>query len=204
MRRTWKRKRHASAVQGRFGDLGGRNVRERTELFGIEQFSDTAGRFGKRPGRNLQKMIESLLVAALPADTTHSMAKSTPTYSAKDRIEHSIYGTGTIVECTKHYTTISFDTAGTRKFLTPIVKLASSDTEAPARGGRKKKATTKKKATKKKATKKKAATTKEATKKTATKKAATKKTATKKAATKKTATKKAATKKAAKKKKAAK
>ena len=149
-------------------------------------------------------MIESVFVVALQADTTHSMAKSTHAYSPKDRIEHSIYGTGTIVDCTKHYTTISFDTAGTRKFLTPVVKLVPSDTEAPARGGRKKKATTKKAKTKKTATKKKATTKKAATKKTATKKTATKKTATKKTATKKTATKKATTEKTATKKAATK
>ena len=108
------------------------------------------------------------------------MAKKTREFSAKDRIDHYVHGTGTIVDVNDHYTTIDFDEAGTRKFVTSMVKLAPSDTPAPTR---------------RKSTKKKATAKKTATKKTATKKAATKKTAAKKTATKKASTKKAATKK---------
>ena len=92
------------------------------------------------------------------------MAKKTKEFAAKDRIDHHVYGTGTIVDVNENYTTIDFDEAGTRKFVTSIVKLSPTDVPAPTR---------------RKSTKKTAA------KKTATKKAATKKAATKKAAAKK-------------------
>lgn len=66
-------------------------------------------------------------------------AKNTETFSAKDRIDHSHFGLGTIVTITEHYTTIAFDESGTRKFVTSMVELAPSDTPAPARRVRKKK-----------------------------------------------------------------
>lgn len=94
------------------------------------------------------------------------MAKKSTVSTPKARIDHSVFGLGTVVEANDHYTTIAFDESGTRKFVTPMVKLSHSDSPAPAKPRRK-----------------------AATKKTAAKKAATKKTATKKAATKKTSTK---------------
>jgi hypothetical protein len=60
-------------------------------------------------------------------------------YSPKDRVAHSVFGTGTIVDINEHYTTIAFDESGTRKFVTSMVKLSASDTPAPARRGGKKK-----------------------------------------------------------------
>jgi hypothetical protein len=109
------------------------------------------------------------------------MTKKTTSFAPKDRIEHKLFGTGTILELDQWHTVIAFDNGETKKFVTSIVKFAPSDTEAPAKPVRRKK--------------KKAAAKKTTTKKTATKKAATKKTATKKAATKKTASKKPAAKK---------
>ena len=95
------------------------------------------------------------------------MAKSQKAFAAKDRIDHSVYGLGTIVEADERYTVIDFDEAGTRKFLTSMVKLSPSDTVAPAKPRRKKatKKTTKaaSKTTKKKTAAKK--TTKKTTKK---------------------------------------
>ena len=54
-------------------------------------------------------------------------------FSPKDRVDHSVFGLGTIVDINEHYTTIAFDESGTRKFVTSMVKLAASDTPAPAR-----------------------------------------------------------------------
>ena len=103
------------------------------------------------------------------------MAKKSMTFAPKDRIDHSVYGTGTIVDIDEQRTTIDFDEAGTKKFLTSIIKLAPSDVPAPAKRVRRK--TTKKKATTKKATTKKATTKKATAKKTTKKKAASKKAA---------------------------
>ena len=87
------------------------------------------------------------------------MAKNASNFSAKDRIQHTVFGTGTIVEVGPRYTVIAFDEEGTRKFLTEMVQLKASDTPAPAKPARKKKTT--KKAAAKKTTKKKAAAKKE-------------------------------------------
>lgn len=68
------------------------------------------------------------------------MAKSAPVvFAPNDRIDHSVYGTGTIIDVTYRLTTIRFDGAGTKRFLTDIVKLTRSDTPAPARTVRRKK-----------------------------------------------------------------
>ena len=119
------------------------------------------------------------------------MSKKTTSFAPKDRIEHKLFGTGTILELDQWHTVIAFDNGETKKFVTSIVKVASSDTEAPAKPVRRKK---KKKAAAKKTTTKKATTKKAATKKATTKKAATKKATTKKATTKKAAAKKKKTK----------
>ena len=57
----------------------------------------------------------------------------------EDRIEHSLFGLGSIVEIDEEHTTIAFDESGTRKFVTSIVELAPSDTPAPARSAGKRK-----------------------------------------------------------------
>jgi hypothetical protein len=67
------------------------------------------------------------------SERTRSSAKKVLGYSAQDRIDHAVFGTGTIVESDEHRTTIAFDESGTRKFVTSMVKLAPSDTPAPAR-----------------------------------------------------------------------
>ena len=60
------------------------------------------------------------------------MAKSTA-FSAKDRIHHAIHGHGTILKVDERRTTIAFDEAGTKTFVTSMVELAKSDEPAPAR-----------------------------------------------------------------------
>lgn len=68
------------------------------------------------------------------------MAKSAPVvFGPNDRIDHSVYGTGTIVDVTYRLTTIHFDDAGTKRFMTDIVKLSKSDTPAPPKPVRRKK-----------------------------------------------------------------
>ena len=59
------------------------------------------------------------------------MSKKGQVFNTNDRIRHSVYGTGTIVEVNPRRTTIAFDDAGTRKFMTSMVELAPSDTPAP-------------------------------------------------------------------------
>jgi hypothetical protein len=61
------------------------------------------------------------------------MAKSTLLFSPKDRIDHTVHGLGTVLAVNERYTTIEFDAAGTRKFMTTMVKLAPSNAPAPAK-----------------------------------------------------------------------
>lgn len=69
----------------------------------------------------------------------HGTGKGILGISPKDRIQHSRFGLGTILEIDELYTKIAFDESGTRKFVTSIVELAPSDTPPPARGSRKRK-----------------------------------------------------------------
>jgi len=71
------------------------------------------------------------------------MSKKSETFSAKDRVDHSVYGLGTIVESSERYTTILFDGAGSKRFITKMVKLVRSDIPAPPKPTRRKKAVTK-------------------------------------------------------------
>lgn len=93
--------------------------------------------------------------------------------TVSQRVQHEKYGLGVISEADAEYTVIEFDEHGSKKFLTRLVSLQSSDEPPPKRRRARKKTTgaAKKTTTKKKATKKAAAktTTKKATK--ATKKA---------------------------------
>lgn len=68
------------------------------------------------------------------------MAKTSESYSVNDRINHHVYGLGTITEVNARHTTIEFDENGTRKFLTDVVRLERSDAPAPAKPSRAKKA----------------------------------------------------------------
>jgi hypothetical protein len=77
------------------------------------------------------------------------MTKKAAASSANSRIDHTEYGLGTVVDVNERYTTIDFDEAGTKKFITDMVKFTHSDTPRPAKKSRAKKKTTKKtKATK--------------------------------------------------------
>jgi hypothetical protein len=60
-------------------------------------------------------------------------ARNNQLYSAKDRIDHSRFGPGTILEIDENYTTIEFDDNGTRKFVTGILQVEPSDTPKPPR-----------------------------------------------------------------------
>lgn len=66
--------------------------------------------------------------------------KNAPRFLAKSRIDHAVFGLGTIMEVNDLHTTIAFDQAGTRKFITSIVKLVASDTPAPEPTSKRKKA----------------------------------------------------------------
>ena len=68
------------------------------------------------------------------------MATKAPVFSPNDRIDHSIYGTGTILNVGERLTTIAFDGAGTKKFMTSLVSLVRSDVPAPPEPERRKKA----------------------------------------------------------------
>jgi len=46
-------------------------------------------------------------------------------------IRHSKYGTGTIVERNEERTTVEFDTAGVRKFVTSLASFEIAEGEAP-------------------------------------------------------------------------
>jgi hypothetical protein len=72
------------------------------------------------------------------------MAKSPAAFQAKDRVNHKVFGKGTIDQVDSRYTTIVFDESGTRKFITDMVKLEPSDTPAPKKPVRRKKTTSSK------------------------------------------------------------
>jgi hypothetical protein len=88
-----------------------------------------------------------------------ALSKGTETFAVNDRVNHSGYGLGKITEVNPRHTTISFDLAGIRKFVTSMVRLERSDAPAPPKASRAKAAKTASatkatKATKPKATKK--------------------------------------------------
>lgn len=60
------------------------------------------------------------------------MAKSPETYIVNERVNHAIYGLGTIKEVGFGRTTIAFDENGLRKFVTSLVQLERSSVAAPA------------------------------------------------------------------------
>ena len=80
-----------------------------------------------------------------------TLAKANETFAVNDRVNHSEHGLGKITEVNPRHTTISFDTAGVRKFVTSMVRLEKSDAPAPAKASRAKaaKAPAKPKAAKK-------------------------------------------------------
>ena len=58
------------------------------------------------------------------------------TFAVNDRVSHAEHGLGKIIEVNARITTISFDTAGVRKFITSLVQLERSDSPNPARPSR--------------------------------------------------------------------
>jgi len=64
------------------------------------------------------------------------MAKDNHTFAVNDRVGNPVFGTGTITEVNSRYTTIAFDDGKARKFLTNMVRLEPSDTQAPTRPSR--------------------------------------------------------------------
>jgi hypothetical protein len=68
-----------------------------------------------------------------------SASKSTLAYAPKDRVDHSVFGLGTLIEIDERRTTIAFDESGTRKFVTDMVELEPSDTPAPVKAPGKRK-----------------------------------------------------------------
>ena len=52
-------------------------------------------------------------------------------YSIGDRVSQAQYGNGTITAANEYHTVIDFDEHGSRTFATPIVRLERSDTTAP-------------------------------------------------------------------------
>jgi hypothetical protein len=67
------------------------------------------------------------------------MAKDRGTFAPNDRISHSVHGLGTIAQVSEQYTTITFDEAGTKKFVTRMLQLERSDSPVPAKPSRSKK-----------------------------------------------------------------
>jgi len=74
------------------------------------------------------------------------MVKKKQAAGPKIRIDHKVFGLGTVVEADDHHTMIDFDESGTRKFVTSMVKYEPSDAPPPEKPRRKK--ATKKKAKK--------------------------------------------------------
>lgn len=64
------------------------------------------------------------------------MAKTSEAFAVADRVQHSEYGLGKIVAVDARYTTIDFDGAGVKKFVTELVRLTRSDAPAPTKAPR--------------------------------------------------------------------
>ena len=54
-------------------------------------------------------------------------------YRKDDRVSHSRFGPGVIVEVDARYTLIEFDEEGVRKFLTTLVQLERSELPLPVK-----------------------------------------------------------------------
>ena len=62
--------------------------------------------------------------------------KARAEFRAKDRVNHSVFGPGTIGSTDAQFTVIVFDQGGTRKFVTSMVKLEPTDRAEPVQAGR--------------------------------------------------------------------
>jgi hypothetical protein len=59
------------------------------------------------------------------------MTKGAESFGVNDRVNHPVYGLGTISELNARHTTILFDENGRKKFVTSLVQLERSATPAP-------------------------------------------------------------------------
>ena len=59
------------------------------------------------------------------------MSKAPMSFAVSERVNHFLYGPGTIAEIGHTYTVIDFDTNGRRKFVTTMVQLTPTNIEAP-------------------------------------------------------------------------
>ncbi|HET8946563.1 MAG TPA: hypothetical protein VFQ07_06240 [Candidatus Polarisedimenticolia bacterium] len=64
------------------------------------------------------------------------MAKTSEAFAVADRVEHAEYGLGRITAVNPLHTTVEFDAAGVKKFVTSLVRLKRSDVPAPAKPAR--------------------------------------------------------------------
>ena len=64
------------------------------------------------------------------------MAKNSNGFAVNERIQHEDYGPGTITNIGPLHTTIEFDQAGTKKFMSSMVRLERTDVAAPQRRAR--------------------------------------------------------------------
>lgn len=55
-----------------------------------------------------------------------------------DRIQHALYGTGTVTDVSDQHTVIAFDAEGVRKFVTSLAVFERTEVVAPASKSRKK------------------------------------------------------------------
>jgi hypothetical protein len=60
------------------------------------------------------------------------MPKNSSGFAPNERVNHAIYGLGTISEVNDLHTVIDFDENGRRKFVTSIVRLERTDVMPPA------------------------------------------------------------------------
>ena len=58
------------------------------------------------------------------------------TFRKDDRVSHTRFGPGVVIEADARYTTIEFDEGGVRKFLTSMVRLESSELPLPQKPAR--------------------------------------------------------------------
>lgn len=68
------------------------------------------------------------------------MPKTGENFAVADRVQHEEYGHGKITGVNARHTTIDFDSAGVKKFVTGLVRLTRSEAPAPEKPARKSRA----------------------------------------------------------------
>jgi hypothetical protein len=71
-----------------------------------------------------------------------SAVKNHKTFAQGDRVEHPLFGVGTVLAIDERLTTIAFDGSRTRRFVTSMVTLEPSDVPMPESPRRTKKKVT--------------------------------------------------------------